>query len=274
MVTCPLSHMWSGPMISHWLKRLRPLGSLHTRRWRPKDSRKLLWMECLHGRLWNMFHGLLDANSGKPCQVSNCYGLWKRVEDPHEYVVMAFGLCVKWPLVHNESEPSLGSDGNSVDCHGPCFEFEPLLFYGPNVISGRACDISTWCHVDFYPFELHWSLKPSRSSVKRAWTISNFSTNHMTCISQVKGSQVVVQNGPHEGRMRGCQLVTPLSCHSRRSDIAEVAPSPWMTEGPFSENGNPYFFSSTGEEWRILGEGFTVGLLFLTLVMEVHTFLH
>ena len=34
-----------------------------------------------------------------------------------------------------------------------------------------------------------------------------------------------------------------------------------MAEGPFSENGKPNFFSSAGEEWRILGEGFTAGLL-------------
>jgi hypothetical protein len=37
-----------------------------------------------------------------------------------------------------------------------------------------------------------------------------------------------------------------------------------MSEGPFSENGNPNFFSSAGEECRILGESFTAGLLFLT----------
>jgi hypothetical protein len=37
-----------------------------------------------------------------------------------------------------------------------------------------------------------------------------------------------------------------------------------MAEGPFSENGKPNFFSSTGEEWRILGEGFTTGILSLT----------
>jgi hypothetical protein len=37
-----------------------------------------------------------------------------------------------------------------------------------------------------------------------------------------------------------------------------------MAEGPFSENGNPNFFSSAGEEWAILGEVFTACLLFLT----------
>jgi hypothetical protein len=37
-----------------------------------------------------------------------------------------------------------------------------------------------------------------------------------------------------------------------------------MAEGPFSENGNPNFFSSGGEEWAILGEVFTTCLLFLT----------
>jgi hypothetical protein len=36
-----------------------------------------------------------------------------------------------------------------------------------------------------------------------------------------------------------------------------------MVEDPFLENGNPYF-SSAGEEWRILGEAFTASLLFLT----------
>jgi len=34
-----------------------------------------------------------------------------------------------------------------------------------------------------------------------------------------------------------------------------------MAEGPFSENGNPNFFSSAGEEWKILGEVFTACLL-------------
>jgi hypothetical protein len=37
-----------------------------------------------------------------------------------------------------------------------------------------------------------------------------------------------------------------------------------MAEAPSSENGKPNFFSSAGEEWRILGEGFNAGLLFLT----------
>jgi hypothetical protein len=37
-----------------------------------------------------------------------------------------------------------------------------------------------------------------------------------------------------------------------------------MAEGPLSENGNPNFFSSRGEEWAILGEVFTACLLFLT----------
>ena len=60
------------------------------------------------------------------------------------------------------------------------------------------------------------------------------------------------------------RVVTPLSSHFQRSENAEVAPSPWMAEGAFLENGNPNFVSSTGEEWRILGEGFAAGLLFLT----------
>jgi hypothetical protein len=55
-----------------------------------------------------------------------------------------------------------------------------------------------------------------------------------------------------------------------------------MAEGPFSENGNPNFFSSAGEEWRILGEVFTACLLFLTRMSPFsekatkgcHTFLH
>jgi hypothetical protein len=37
-----------------------------------------------------------------------------------------------------------------------------------------------------------------------------------------------------------------------------------MAEGLFSENGNPNFFSSTGEEWSIIGEVFTACHLFLT----------
>jgi hypothetical protein len=37
-----------------------------------------------------------------------------------------------------------------------------------------------------------------------------------------------------------------------------------MAEDPFSENGNPNFFSSAGEEWSILEEVFTACLLFLT----------
>jgi hypothetical protein len=37
-----------------------------------------------------------------------------------------------------------------------------------------------------------------------------------------------------------------------------------MAEGPFSENGKSNFFSSAGEEWRILEGGFTAGLMFLT----------
>jgi hypothetical protein len=40
-----------------------------------------------------------------------------------------------------------------------------------------------------------------------------------------------------------------------------------MAEGPFSENGKPIFFSLLllrSEEWRILGEGFTAGFLYLS----------
>ena len=59
-------------------------------------------------------------------------------------------------------------------------------------------------------------------------------------------------------------FLTPLSSHSRRSEDVYVAPSPWMAEGPFSENGKPNFFSSTSEEWRILGEGFSASLFFFT----------
>jgi hypothetical protein len=47
-----------------------------------------------------------------------------------------------------------------------------------------------------------------------------------------------------------------------------------MAEGPFSENGKPNFFSSAGEEWRILGEGFTASLLFLTRGGELYLIFH
>ena len=46
-------------------------------------------------------------------------------------------------------------------------------------------------------------------------------------------------------------VVTSLSSHSRRSENGDLAPSPWMAKGPFSENEKPIFFSSAGEEWRI-----------------------
>jgi hypothetical protein len=59
-------------------------------------------------------------------------------------------------------------------------------------------------------------------------------------------------------------VVTPLSSHSPRSENGDVATCPWEAEGPFSENGNPNFFSSFGEEWAILGEEFTPGVPLLT----------
>ena len=68
------------------------------------------------------------------------------------------------------------------------------------------------------------------------------------------------------------RVVTPLSSHSRRSENGDVAPSPRMAEGPFSENGKPNFVSSAGEEWRILGEGFTTGLMFLSWGRFFHRF--
>ena len=49
-------------------------------------------------------------------------------------------------------------------------------------------------------------------------------------------------------------VVTPPSSHSSRLENGDVAPSPWMAEGPFSENANPNFFSSVDKEWGILGE--------------------
>ena len=61
----------------------------------------------LHGRLLITFHGVpefvsspplgggFDANSGIPYQ---WYGLWMRIKGPHNYMVMAPDLCVKWSL--------------------------------------------------------------------------------------------------------------------------------------------------------------------------------
>ena len=39
----------------------------------------------------------LDANSDKPCE---WYGLWMRIKHSHNSMVMALGLCVKWPLAY------------------------------------------------------------------------------------------------------------------------------------------------------------------------------
>ena len=112
----------------------------------------------------------------------------------------------------------------------------------------------------------HWTSSCYPLSLKR----SHMSMDPITCTWRMK-SKVWILWDP-------IGVVTPLSSHSQRSKNAEVAPSPWMAEGPFSENGKSNFSSSTGEEWRILGEGFTACLLFLTRVlffhMEAHTYLH
>ena len=43
--------------------------------------------------------GKASTNSGIPnCQLNTCYGLWMRVKGPHNYMIMALGLCVKWAL--------------------------------------------------------------------------------------------------------------------------------------------------------------------------------
>ena len=62
-------------------------------------------------------------------------------------------------------------------------------------------------------------------------------------------------------------VVTPLESHSPRSENGDVATWAWKEEGPFSENGNPNFFSSGGEEWAILGE-------LLTAFHSSHLILH
>jgi hypothetical protein len=56
--------------ISHWSKRQNYSSSLHTRRRIPKDSKISPWMKNLHefphGKLWMMFHGLLEITSNPP----------------------------------------------------------------------------------------------------------------------------------------------------------------------------------------------------------------
>ena len=85
--------------------------ALHNRRSMPKDPQKISWMKnlcgLLHGKSFRMFHGCHrlcqappsrgrhDASSDKPCQ---WYDLWMRIKSPHNYMVMAMGLCAKWPL--------------------------------------------------------------------------------------------------------------------------------------------------------------------------------
>ena len=92
--------------------------SLQARRRRLDGSKKVSWMESLHGvmhgRLWGMFRGLLkfasdppsrdrpNANSGRPYHsqgaLDNWYGLWMGVKDSPNSMAMALGLCVKCPL--------------------------------------------------------------------------------------------------------------------------------------------------------------------------------
>ena len=44
--------------------------------------------------------GRLDANSSIPCQWQDQYNLWMRTMGPRNYMVTAFGSCVKWSIIH------------------------------------------------------------------------------------------------------------------------------------------------------------------------------
>jgi hypothetical protein len=45
-----------------------------------------------------------DANiwqaMSKSMDIDRLYNLWMRVEGSHNYIVIALGLCVKWPLIY------------------------------------------------------------------------------------------------------------------------------------------------------------------------------
>ena len=61
--------------------------------------------------------------------------------------------------------------------------------------------LSTWCrvgcHIDLSFAKNYWSLWPSRSSVDWAWSVSSFSTNHLMCASQYKGTRALLLSGPN-----------------------------------------------------------------------------
>lgn len=79
--------------------------ALHLARPQP---RALSWMKSLHGllhgKLWIMFHSMLEVashspprigpntNSRKPCQ---WYGLWMKIKCSHTHMVTALDLCAK-----------------------------------------------------------------------------------------------------------------------------------------------------------------------------------
>jgi hypothetical protein len=110
------SPWWLRFKISHWLNRLRPSEFIHTRRWRStKGPKKCLWMTSLRAFLHGMddvslFVGVCSRPTSKRyawCKfrwtvwesraLDNWYGLWVRVDIPHNCMVMALGSCVKWP---------------------------------------------------------------------------------------------------------------------------------------------------------------------------------
>ena len=93
---------------------------VHTRRWRSKGPNRLIvdknptwiltWqnMDNVSWFAWicsmSTSKNRHDANiwqaMSKSMDMDSLYNLWRRVEGPHNYIIIALGLCAKWPLIY------------------------------------------------------------------------------------------------------------------------------------------------------------------------------
>ena len=122
--------------------------SLHTRRWRPKASKKLSWTISLHGL--PKFGGGPNANSGRPCQLNIWYNLWMRAKDPHNYMNPPLARVWSGPKKEHTSHstwaviatrPHLHTSSPIYNCHRlDSMHVNGVMFYWPPM-SYRKCGL-------------------------------------------------------------------------------------------------------------------------------------
>ena len=132
----------------------------------------------------------------------------------HFYNWWALKLCVKWmwTMLRDRNICSgLGPHHGNIIFFKTRWQFYWLLgplalrefhlfLMGPMQYPKNHEKLCTCCHVGrqvhFSPIQISESIRPSRSSTKWPWTISNFLTNHIICKSWIKCFQAPTWSDP------------------------------------------------------------------------------